>query len=114
MNLRSLTALFLFLTMYLSEASAACTYYRGPCYYQNKFYSSGERWETDKCEVCRCKSRGRGFKCCTNYWTPWDVPEDCTAVWNQKQCEYKIVQIKDETKECKFEPLSGVLKRGAV
>ncbi|PIK39818.1 Beta-microseminoprotein [Apostichopus japonicus] len=67
----------------------------------------GERWQSDNCETCRCKRWG--YKCCTRFWTPIGLPEECIALWDQKQCQYQIVLRKDETKECQKEPMAGVL-----
>ncbi|KAM6347563.1 beta-microseminoprotein-like isoform 1-T1 [Alca torda] len=69
------------------------------CILDGKLYPFGEVARTESCFRCSC--RPDAMRCCSLFHTPTGYDkENCKVVFNQKSCNYDVVQKSDPSKEC--------------
>ncbi|XP_078421561.1 beta-microseminoprotein-like [Cetorhinus maximus] len=63
------------------------------------WHEPGESWINADCLECSCSVES--MRCCTTYGTPTVYPDDCIAVFDRENCQYRIHKKNDPSVECR-------------
>ncbi|XP_072280579.1 beta-microseminoprotein-like [Pyxicephalus adspersus] len=94
---------------YLIVCDAACMHqlpeaeFKKPpqgCHHEGKLHPLGESWRTKSCWDCSCDMRGQ-LDCCQAFGTPVTKDKNCKFRFDQKACEYVLIENEDPEKKCK-------------
>ncbi|XP_078421558.1 beta-microseminoprotein-like isoform X1 [Cetorhinus maximus] len=63
------------------------------------WHAHGENWINSDCMGCSCSVES--MSCCTTYGTPTVYPDDCIAVFDRENCQYRVHKKNDTSVECR-------------
>ncbi|KAM4034916.1 beta-microseminoprotein-like [Anomaloglossus baeobatrachus] len=77
------------------------------CYFRKKMHPLNSQWRTNDCLDCSCYSSG-SVECCTAYGRPVNYDEErCNFVFDEQDCEYKLIPNEDPNKQCESYGMVG-------
>ncbi|XP_069466835.1 beta-microseminoprotein-like [Ambystoma mexicanum] len=71
------------------------------CLKDGKLHEFGETFRAENCVRCTCTKDYLG--CCNIAGLPGNYDEEaCTAIYDEKNCQYKVVRKDNQDEECTF------------